>query len=220
MALIPLLWPYKENDKYKNKAAFLRQQIPALAVSLILFISVVFVQLAYLKYMSGSWFHFSYEEEGFNFSSPQIINGLFSYRKGWFIYTPLALAAVSGIIPLAKKHRQMAVLISVYLGLTLYLVFSWHAWSYGGSFGCRPMIESLAILALPLGALLHVVYHQRSKLLKTGFSVLVIAFVLLNAFQSYQIMYSIIPWDNNNDTYYWRTFGKLEVTAADKKLLQ
>lgn len=220
MALIPLLWPYKENDKYKNKAAFLRQQIPALAVSLILFISVVFVQLAYLKYMSGSWFHFSYEEEGFNFYSPQIINGLFSYRKGWFIYTPLALAAVSGIIPLAKKHRQMAVLISVYLGLTLYLVFSWHAWSYGGSFGCRPMIESLAILALPLGALLHVVYHQRSKLLRTGFSVLVIAFVLLNAFQSYQIMYSIIPWDNNNGAYYWRTFGKLEVTAADKKLLQ
>jgi hypothetical protein len=82
------------------------------------------------------------------------------------------------------------------------------------------MIESLAILALPLGALLHVVYHQRSKLLRTGFSVLVIAFVLLNAFQSYQIMYSIIPWDNNNGAYYWRTFGKLEVTAADKKLLQ
>lgn len=220
VALIPILWPYSPNEDYPNKVTFLRQKAPALALGLALFFSVVLIQFSYIKYMSGSWLHFSYEEEGFNFLSPQIINGLFSYRKGWFIYTPLALAAVIGLIPLAKIYRKLALLISVYLGLTVYLVFSWHAWSYGGSFGCRPMIESLAILALPLGALLQEAFRRFGKPAKIGISALISACVVLNVFQSYQIMYSIIPWDNNNKAYYWRTFGKLKVTEADKRLLE
>lgn len=220
VAAIPLLWPRSTNHSYKSKAAFFGSNIPALVLGVLLCSAVVSVQLAYLKYMSGSWFHYSYEEEGFNFLSPQIINGLFSYRKGWFIYTPVALFAVSGIIPLALRNKEQAILIAAYLVLTLYIVFSWGTWAYGGSFGCRPLIESLAILALPLAALLQLAYSRAGKMVKNSLSVVLVAAVVLNMFQSYQIMYSIIPWDNNNKAYYWRTFGKLEVTAADKKLLQ
>ena len=51
-------------------------------------------QMIYWNEMTGHWLYFSYgSDERFFFGDPAIIKGLFSYRKGLFIYTPLLLFA-------------------------------------------------------------------------------------------------------------------------------
>ena len=61
-------------------------------------------QMIYWKEMTGRWLYFSYgSDERFFFGDPAIIKGLFSYRKGLFIYTPLLLFAFAGVISLWLK---------------------------------------------------------------------------------------------------------------------
>ncbi|MBL0064814.1 MAG: glycosyltransferase family 39 protein [Bacteroidetes bacterium] len=46
-------------------------------------------QLIYWHTATGHWFYYSYTSERFYFNDPHIIDGLFSYKKGWLIYTPI-----------------------------------------------------------------------------------------------------------------------------------
>jgi len=144
VAIIPLCWKYK-NGQISEKLAFYKKQALPLLASLFIFFLVVMIQCRYWKYVTGHWIHFSYEDEGFNFLSPQVWRGLFSYQKGWFIYTPVAFLGVAGLILLARKYKRLAAIITVYLAVNIYIVFSWYYWSYAGSFGCRPLWIGLVV---------------------------------------------------------------------------
>ena len=184
------------------------------------FVLLLSIELSYWKYTTGHWVHYAYEGEHFNFSSPHIADGLFSYRKGWFVYTPLALIGVCGLIPLARKYVAMATLIAVYIGINIYIVFSWEQWFYGGSFGCRALIEALAVVAIPLAMLTQWGLDQKKRVLTISMFTVFGFLITLNLFQSYQLRRNVLVWDDNNRAYYWHTFGKLEVTATERELLK
>jgi hypothetical protein len=177
------------------------------------------IQLGYWKYASGNWIHFSYEDEGFNFAAPQIWKGLFSYRKGWFVYTPLALIAIAGIIPIFRKYRAMSLGIVIFLAMNIYVVFSWYQWYYGGGFGSRPMIETYAVLAFPLAGLLEWVLRRRQKAARIFSAIILMLVLVLNIFQTYQYSLGVIPWDHTNKEYYWEVFLQLETTEEEWRLL-
>jgi len=218
VAIIPLCWKYK-NGSIAGKTAFYKKQLLPVLASFFIFCLVLFIQCRYWKFVTGHWIHFSYEDEGFNFLSSQVWNGLFSYRKGWFVYTPVAFLGVIGLIPLARKYKRLAGIILLYLIVNVYIVFSWYFWSYGGSFGCRALIESMAVVSVPLAMLIQWLL-VRKKALITIPMLLVFAFLIaLNTFQSFQLIKNITVWDGTNRAFYWRSFGKLNVTSEDKKLL-
>ena len=54
-------------------------------------------QLLYWKTVTGNYLFYSYADEGFFFLNPQILKGLFSYRNGWLIYSPVMFFALLGI---------------------------------------------------------------------------------------------------------------------------
>jgi hypothetical protein len=81
------------------------------------------------------------------------VDGLFSYRKGWFLYTPLALFGMIGFIPLYRRHRGLVLPLLLFFAVSFYLIFSWHQWYYGWGFGCRSLVGSLAVQSIPLTAL-------------------------------------------------------------------
>ncbi len=218
IAMIPICWSFA-NGKIGDGLAFYRKQIPAIALSLVCFFSILMLQLSYWKYVTGHWICYSYQNEGFDFGSPHIWDGLFSYRKGWFLYTPVALVGTIGILALALKQKKLATLVLAYLVVNIYIVFSWQTWFYGGSFGCRALIEAIAILAIPLAALIEWIFSGK-KLLVNIPVLLVFSFLIaLNVFQSYQLYQNVTLWDGTNKAYYWRSFGKLHVTDEDRKLL-
>lgn len=180
---------------------------------------VIAIQASYWYYITEHFIHDSYEDEGFNFLQPSLWKGLFSYRKGWFVYTPMAFVAVAAFYFLYKQHRKLFYTLFAYMCINVYVVFSWYAWEYGGSFGCRALVETYAVLAFPLAALLTSLANQRRNSIKIGMGLLFIAFVGLNLFQTYQFSFGTIPWDHMNREYYWRIFGKVKATDDDWKLL-
>jgi hypothetical protein len=215
--VFPLIWlgrKYAKHVKAKPSSCIY------LIVSLCPVFILVFFQLLYWKYTTDHWYFYTYKREYFDFCNWQIVNGLFSFRKGWLIYTPLALLGFAGCFPLWKKKHLRIYLTSfvIYFTLTLYITFCWWQWYYGGSFGSRVMVESYALLALPIGALFEDIFAAK-KSIKVVTLFLTGLLILLNLYQTAQYAKGVIHWQKMNREYYWRIFGKWNVSNEDKRLL-
>ncbi len=86
--MIPLLWGVYNKETLFQKTNLILSNVKSLLMALILFFAIIFIQFIYWKIVSGSWVVYSYSGERFCFGQPKILDGLFSFRKGWFIYTP------------------------------------------------------------------------------------------------------------------------------------
>lgn len=208
--IIPAFWNVSGWPSFVKKIKALRYSYLNMLMAFFAFIAVIFIQLAYWKYITGHWVYYSYEKEGFNFGHPYIFKGLFSYRKGWFIYTPMALVCLVGLSILWKKNKKWAPALALFFAVFIYVVFSWSQWWYGGSFGCRPLIESLAFLSLPLAATIEFFNQNKPTYKKTIFYIGISAILALNIFQTYQYSMGLIHWSRMTPAYYWRVFGKID----------
>lgn len=220
IVIVPIFWQVYNKSSLVERFGFLRCHVKDVIVSVLLFLLIALIQMAYWKYISGDWIHYSYHGEGFKFSNPMIVKGLFSYQKGWFVYTPIAFVCVLGLFLLRGAYRQFAPSIVLFLVLIVYLVFSWRIWWYGGGFGARALIEALPLMAIPLAVLCQYIYYKwKSMLLRIVFAVIMCFFVALNMFQTYQYDIKTIHWVQMSKAYYWRVFGKIRATDEDRKLL-
>lgn len=208
VAIIPLLWGINNKKYFVEKYRKLFSNYPTLILAAFLFFFVLSIQLIYWKYESGDWILYSYGEERFIWSKPEIINGLFSFRKGWYIYTPIAIFGTLGIF-LMKKTRAAQTPIFVFFILFTYITFCWWNWWYGCSFGSRPMVETLALLALPLASFYEYTSIKK-RTIKVRTSSAIAFLIFLNLFQSYQKK----CWNNTlrsmSFKYYISTFGQLK----------
>lgn len=220
IAVIPLMWEVHNKESILSRFKFFRSHLRDIFSGVAIVLLLFFVQMWYWKYTTGHWIHYSYIGEGFNFLRPHIIDGLFSYRKGWFLYTPIALVSLLGIFAMWQANRKIVPAIVTFLVLMIYFVFSWRNWWYGGGFSARAMIESLPVIAFPLAYLSRAVYlGTRSPAIKAIFTLGMCFFIALNLFQSYQYKGGIINDSMMSKAYYWRVFGKTEASAEDTKYL-
>ncbi len=164
-------------------------------------------QLIYWKMNSGHWLFYSYLGEPFHFDRPQILNGLFSYRKGWLIYTPVMTFSLAGIFLMKGKLKRWIIPVLTATLLNLYLVFSWWCWWYGGSFSARALVEFYVLLALPLGAFYSWIF-KRQVIVRSITVGLLGFFIWLNLFQSKQYRTSLLHWDSMSKKAYWAIWGK------------
>jgi hypothetical protein len=201
LGIVVLLWPAVRSLSIAQRIHLLRWA--ALPIALL-----ALPQLLYWNATTGSWIVYSYGEEGFDFLQPHVLDGLFSAKKGWFVYSPLVMLGFLGLafMVVERRSRTLALPIALYFSVAIYVVFSWHQWWYGGSFGCRALIGALPLLALPLAVLADRVYRMvftfRLVLLATIF-----VGIELNYFQMEQYMATIIHWDAMTWDRYWAVFG-------------
>ncbi len=217
---IPLLWNVNSLASLKSRMISLGRYKKAIAPALLIFLSVALLQLAYWKYSSGQWIYYSYKGEGFDLLHSKVWKGLFSYRKGWFVYTPVAFIALTAGLPvLWYKNKKVLPALIVFFILLIYVIFSWKNWWYGGSFGCRPLVESLAVLSIPLAALIERILSWKSILPGIVSFIVLAGCLVLNIFQAYQFSINIIHYDRMSRAYYWRVFGKTSVPPDYEKYL-
>lgn len=209
-AIIPLFWKVSSLSALKQRVGYWRKHFTSILIAIPICILVAFIQFAYWKYLTGHWLYYSYQGEGFDFIHPHILDGLFSYRKGWFVYTPMSLVGLVGFYFLWKKHRDMVPVLVVFFALFIYGVFSWCAWWYGGGFGCRPLIEAVAFLSMPLAAMVEYFSGIFSNIKKVVFFAITLLIVALNVFQSYQYSMGLLYWDRMTKEYYWKIFGQTD----------
>ena len=215
--LVPLLWAAHSSRKWRDLIEHPFHSV----IVVIAFCMVLLPQGLYWKMMTGDWITNSYANnagEGFDLWSPHLGNYLFSFRKGWFVYTPLMLLAIFGLPWLWRRQRALFWPLVIYLPLQLWIVSSWTTWWYaGGSFSARSMVPAYVLLAVPLGGLLQqACQHRPSRVL---FSTLSIVFILLNLFQTWQWRARIMSKDRMTRDYYFATFGRTSVPAGAEELL-
>ena len=152
-AIIIFVLPFiagSQSNLFKSIQGFLKEKI-TLLISFLVFMLIISIQLIIYKIQTGSFFVYSYQEEGFNFTNPQIFNFLFSYQKGLFLYTPLFLVALFGLLQIYQASKFKFFSIVSFLAFVIYIMHSWWCWFYGGSFSTRVFVEILPLFALLLG---------------------------------------------------------------------
>ena len=167
--------------------------------SIIIFSSVLFIQLLAWKIQSGDWIVWSYQNEGFYFENPQFWNVLFSFRKGLFIYSPLVFFSLFGLYFLYKKSKFQFYSLLIFFFILTYFISSWWNWYYGPSFGQRPFVEFYGLIGLLLAISIS---QLKSKRIKLVFISIGLLFIGLNFVQTYQYHVGIISsWDMNFKKY-------------------
>ena len=215
--IIPVFWKIHDFNSLKERYQLIIRKKQDVLKALFIFFGVCLLQMSYWKFTSGHWIYYSYKGEGFNFLHPKILKGLFSYQKGWFLYTPIAFVSMCGFYSLYHYDKRLAPSILIFFFLMIWSVFSWYMWWYGGGFSCRALIETLAIAAMPLAALIkNILFISKKHLIKHVYIAILVLFIFLNIFQSYQFIYEIISWDKMTRTSYWRVFGKLNVDIKEE----
>lgn len=186
------------------------------ALALILFAGIIGIspQLAYWKINLGHWIHNGYAEHHFDFLRPHLWEGIFGYRKGWLLYTPLMVLPLLGLPLLFRYRHPWALPVTLFFLLHLYITFSWHIWWYGSTFGSRAMVQAYALLSLPLGLLLEKWFWVK-KWRRVLFLLLLTAGLGLNLFQDWQYQKRILPLDETTRTYYWQIFGRIHLPQPD-----
>lgn len=181
-------------------------------------ILIISVQHIYWWYITGKFFYSGYEES-LDLLSPFFKEVLFSFKKGWLLYTPLMALALFGFIALYKLRRVLfwtVLLVSVF---HIWIVCSWQTWWYGGSFSQRGFIDIYPLLAIPLTAVLHEIFNLKRVFRVVAYLGLsLLAF--LNLFQHWQFYGGIISGDRMTAKYYKAVFLKSDVKPDDLELLE
>ena len=164
-------------------------------------------QLIFWKLQSGSWLHYSYNDEGFFLGNPHLLDGLFSFRKGWLIYTPVMIFALIGWVLFMRQNKLLGWAGGIATMLFLYVTFSWWCWWYGGGFSARTLIDIYPLLALGLASWIAWLFQQKI-VMKYVFKAVFVVFIGLNMFQTYQYKLSLIHWDSMNFQTYKAIFLK------------
>jgi hypothetical protein len=206
-------------ESLKSKLRFLLHQWMKLIIIGVVAFLVFLPQLIYWKKYTGSWLFNSYVGEHFYFNHPHIFYGLFSYRKGWFVYTPIMLFACAGFYFLYKQRREIFTGALVVFILYLYVAFSWWCWWYGGSYGQRSLIDIYPLMALCLGAFLYYIHHS-GALKKWVVYTVMILLLLLNLFQTAQAKWNTIHFDSMTKDAYWDAFLRLTKNPEREKFLK
>lgn len=182
-----LFWGVDGWKSLQHRARFLAKRYPQLILMVLMFLIPWIPQLIYWKAITGSFLFNSYGPSGstFYFGSPHIFQLLFSFRKGWYIYTPVMLVATVGIWFLGRQCKAGVWPVSLYLVLQIYLLASWWSWWTGGSFGLRSFIDLYGIMALPLAAVVERVRKAR-RVIAISFAAFLMFLLFLNQFQTFQ----------------------------------
>lgn len=216
-AVIPLLWGVTSSNSFVEKITRLWQHHKADLLLVIITVAAIgSIQILYWLKVTGKPIYHGYDGvgEGLDLMFPHTIDFLFSFRKGWFIYTPMMVLAVFGFFLMRREPKGVLVTVIVFTGLYVYLVSSWTNWWYADSFSQRPMMHVYAVLAIPLAA-----YVRNALAGRRWMLIPIPLFIILNIVQTWQTERHIIDTTRMSWPYYKAVFFKNYVPKGAKNLL-
>ncbi len=221
IGLVFLFWPMGEKFDLKQKFMFLLSKWKTLLLMFLAAFLIWLPQMLFWKYRTGHLLYFSYPGERFFWTDPQIINVLFSYRKGLFVYTPLLLVACVGFFFMRDRLKPLRGLLIFISVLNLYIVSCWWDWFFGGSFGARAFVQHFAYLSIPLAAIIAFVFEEWqlpdwNKLARLLATIVFTLGIGLNLFQTYQYVNGIIHFHSMSRATYWLVFGKAKLNEQQQ----
>jgi hypothetical protein len=218
--LFPILYGVFNKETFQQKIQWIKIYKNDFLIAGFIAFLVVLPQMIYWFKLTGKPIYDSYKNPGVGLDlfSPHIFNILFSFRKGWFIYTPMMLLIIPGFVFFYKKKKEQFWAFFGYFLVSFYIISSWSEWWYGAGFSLRPVITLYPILFVAIGFFIQQVIAW--KIWKKGLLALIVSFfIFLNLFQWWQLLEYI--WDPYRTTfaYYKAIFLQTERKEEDQKLL-
>lgn len=217
--IVFVLWGVHDARTLKIRILFFIKEMHLVAVMAAAFIAVWIPQMLYWKFTSGSFWYYSYGIERFFFLKPHIIKGLFGFRKGWLVYTPMMGLALIGLGIMYVRLKELFFSILLFTLLNIYVVLSWWSWWYGGGFGLRAFIDSYSLLSIPLAVFINWALDRKTVIQMACIS-LVFLFLALNVFQTRQYQLAIMHWDSMSAKAYWSIFLKMKQPDNFSQLIE
>lgn len=218
--LLPLFWNVTTIQELKDKITLLLKHKKTIIHVLIVCFLLVLPQISYWFIKTGSIIYDTYKNPGVGLDilSPHVWNVLFSYRKGWLIYTPIMLFSLMGFFVLYQQNRKIFFAVLIYASCSFLIISSWSEWWYGAAFSVRPLITLYPLLAISMGYFIQFV-ATKSRFIQVLFGAITLFFIFLNQFQWWQLKNYILDPYRTTKAYYWKTFLTSSVTEKDRELL-
>ena len=214
IVLIPLLWGA---TSLKQRLEFLQKNKRHVLTAAIIVFCFGLIQLTYWKYTTGSWMVYSYQDQGFSWTSPHIKDGLISAKAGWLIYSPIMIFSLLGFW-WTKIYRNPLAFCLGFTLLFLYITWSWDIWWYGGGLGQRAIIQAYPILAFPMGFFF--TKTLKSNWIKWSISLFFSAFVFYNLWLTHQAhLGGLLRTGQMTKAYLTHILFKTSVDQESEKLL-
>lgn len=210
VALVPFFWGVHRSSDLKKRIELFWAQKVSIGYAFLAFVLTLTPQAVYWKQVSGQWWRYGYQGEKFDWAHPHVLDGLFGFQNGWLIYTPVMFLALFGLFRLRKYAAEWYAPILILLPLHWFVSYSWWCWMYINGFGSRPMVDIYALLAFPLAA--WIAGQKRRWILLP----LLMIFILLNLFQTWQTSQGIFWSERGNWAFYREIFG--ETKGSDQAL--
>jgi hypothetical protein len=121
--------------------------------AVITFVAVFTPQLAAYQVLNGHLGPHSSVGRKMNWMAPHALEVLFSPEHGFFIWTPLALIALAGLVLLVARDRRVGAGLVLMVALQIYVSGSVESWTVAGAFGQRRFIALTAAMVIGLSAL-------------------------------------------------------------------
>lgn len=176
-------------------------------------LAVVFPQMLIWKRQTGRWLFNAYAEQGWGFDwlHPHFAEKIFGFEKGWLLYSPLMGLAVLGLFFVHRYARAWAWPVAVFFLVNLWVLCAYTQWGMDTGFGMRFIVQSYAVLALPLAAFFCRFLWPARVLAPLG--------VALSLFQIWQLRQGILPTDHVNKPFYQAVFLKTTKDRMDLRFL-
>lgn len=173
-------------------------------------------QIYYWNTVGDQFLALNMHSEDIVYSDPHLIDFLFSYRKGWLLYTPLFIIVPINLQFSYFKNKTLFYSTTLFFLIYLYTVASWETWYYAASFGSRPMVEIYPVLAIGIALL---ITNLKGRLWRSALLIFSLFCLSLNLFQSRQMEIGILHNERMTKEHYWYIFGQLNIEKYDKSRL-
>ncbi|RYD57172.1 MAG: hypothetical protein EOP56_10255 [Sphingobacteriales bacterium] len=212
-ALIPLLYDVHNDETLKSRLLFLRTHFTKLLMLAAVFCLPLIPQMLYWKWLAGSYIYYSYGDQGFNWTKPRLLSGLFYGNNGWLAYSPIMFFALFGML-LLRSTRPWALLAWIILPVYVYVIYSWYCYNYINGLGSRPMIHVYPLLAIFLAAFLRFI-ASKGRVVIGAVMLLCLFLCAVNVSYSRQQALGILNSEESNLFYNWSILFRTDNTYKD-----
>lgn len=218
-AFILIGWGVNAREELWKRFRFFVDHPGWLVKGFIIFLICPLIQITYWKYVSGEFLVYSYQEQGFSWlEGHHILQGIFSYRAGWLIYSPLMALSLAGIILMWYFKTGWRWMVTAFVLTSLYLTFAWDEWTYGGSLGQRALVQHYPVMILGIATVYQ--YGWFNKMVKIALIVFLLFGVYYNLWLTHHAHRGgIYEAGMMNKAYFWSTLFKSKNDLLSKKIL-
>lgn len=125
-------------DLFRNKMFYM---------GVVFMVGILSSQVLVWFIQSGSLFHYTYKADGFYWTNPQLLNMLFGFDGGFFIYTPLCFLFLLGLPVIYKQNPFSFYALLLLLFSLFYFFSSYWACTYFDGLGIRVLVDYYALFS-------------------------------------------------------------------------